>query len=110
MEDCDLEASDMDTMLALCPMLACMRYWNIGYNNQLRSALMLEHIENFVQMAQLQALQLSFPADCFGSQQDENNILDKTQFSCSFVARMGLLCERAGRPNIAVHIIGDGYV
>lgn len=110
MEDCDLEASDMDTMLALCPMLMCVRYWNIGYNNQLRSVLMLEHVENFAQMAQLQALQLSFPTDCFSSQQDENNILDKSQFSCNFLTRMGVLCERAGRPNIAVHIIGDGYV
>ena len=110
MEDCDLEASDMDTLLALCPMLTCVRFWNIGYNDQLRSAIVIEHAENIVQMRQLQAMQLSAPLDSFGSPQDEDMVIDNIQFIHRFTTRMSMLCERAGRPNVVVHVTGDGYV
>ena len=103
MEDCDLEPTDMDALLAFCPLLTCVRFWNVAYNDRLRSARVIEHAENIVQMPQLQALQLSAPMDSFGSPQDEHMVIDNVQFSHRFTMHMSMLCERAGRPNIVVY-------
>ena len=113
MHDIGLEASEMDTLLAFCPMLTLLRFWTIGENDELRSDLMLEHAENIVRMPQLQAVQLSAPLD----DQDEDMVIDNilpennVQFIHMFTARVSMLCETADRPNIQVvdYIPRDDY-
>ena len=108
MEDCDMEPSDMDALLAVCPMMTCVRFFNVAYNDQLRSARVIEHAENIAQMPQLQAVQLSAPLDCFGSAEDVNMVIDSSgQFIHRFTSRISMLCEQAGRPNIVVHVTDD---